>query len=149
VLGALPLIYVEALLCLPEILEEDDEDTDARLFPESYPGDGEKEAEWSRLTRPELRALFASRTEIIVQDLRRLRVEKGAESFSLVIPAAHITAWMAGLNAARLMLGVHHGIEDSDMELDPDFLDPQDKDIALLKIHLLGHIEGLIVDAED
>lgn len=143
----LPPIYVEALLCLPQILEETDTSVEDRLFPASYPNDREKEAEWDRFGRPELKALFASRCEIIQDDLDHLVMEPVYQGFRLSIPEQHRMAWMAGLNAARLMLGVNHGIDAEDMEAEIDTDEPTDKELALLKIHLLGHLQGLIVEA--
>jgi hypothetical protein len=149
ILRHLPPIYVEALLCLPQILEDDDEAVHERLFPVSYPEDADKEAEWERLGRPELKALFASRTEIIRDDLQNLALEPVFQGFRLDIPSNHRAAWMAGLNAARLALGVLHEVGAEDMEEELDLEDPTDRQLGLLKIHLLGYLQGLIVDAEE
>lgn len=145
----LPPIYVEALLSLPQLLDETDADVRERLFPSSYLEDADKEAEWRRLCRPELEALFASRRELIQKDLDRLVMEPVHAGFRFEIPQQHRTAWMAGLNAARLVLGVRHDVEAGDMEQELDLEQPTARDLALLKIHLLGHLQGLIIDAEE
>ena len=148
VLRNLPPIYVETLLSLPQILRDDSPDIRERLFPLSYPEHDDFEAEWDRFGRPDLESLFRSRTEIIEQDLEEFIVEPVWQGFRLEIPSAHKSAWVTGLNAARLMLGVKHGIAAEDMEKDLDFQEPDEKDLALLRVHLLGHVQGLILDLD-
>ena len=160
VLRNLPPIYVDVLLRLPEILRDDQADVRERLFPMAYPGDADKEAEWSRYARPDLEVLFEDRIATMQKDLQhRLTFELATEEgvgpvpfgFCLTIPAAHRTAWIAGLNAARLALAVRHGVEAEDM--DPwqesgessEAGEPTDKDLAILQIELLGHLQGMLL----
>ncbi|MAE76012.1 MAG: hypothetical protein CMJ85_03965 [Planctomycetes bacterium] len=149
VLRNLPPVSVEALLSVPSVLSEEGVDITERLFPTSYPSDPDKEAEWERLARPDLKALFASQSEIIRDDLHNLTAEPDWAGFRLPLPARHRAAWMAGLNAARLTLGAKHSITEADMESEPDLNEPEEKDIALLQIHVLGYVLGLIVEADD
>ncbi|MFQ5503760.1 MAG: DUF2017 family protein [Planctomycetota bacterium] len=142
----LPPIYAEILLQLPEILNDTEDEVRKRLFPASYPADPDKEAEWDRLSRPELFALFSSQLEIVSQDLEGLACEPGDRGYRLRLPGSHQNAWIAALNAARHLLASQFSIGEADMDREPDLDAPTDKDIALLKVHLLGYIQGMIVD---
>ena len=144
---ALPHVY--ALRELPSVLADDSEDVRERLFPNSYPDDSEKAAEWDRYSRPDLISLFESRTEIVRSDLESLTPEPVWRGYRLEIPAAHRNAWMAALNAARLVLAIRGDVDEDDMERALDFEELDEKELLLLRIHLLGHLLGLLVEGED
>lgn len=145
----LGLPHVYALRELPAVLADDSEDVRERLFPNSYPDDPQKEAEWDRYSRPDLISLFESRAEIVRVDLESLTPEPVWRGYRLEIPAAHRNAWMAALNAARLILAVRGEIDEDDMERALDFEELDEKELLLLRIHLLGHLLGLLVEGEE
>ncbi|MCA8969461.1 MAG: DUF2017 family protein [Planctomycetes bacterium] len=147
VLRCLSASHVFALREVPEILRDDDPDVRARLFPNSYENDPEREAEWDRYSRPDLIALFDSRREIVERDLESILSEPVWRGYRLTIPGTHKSAWMAALNAARIALAVRAGIDARDMEAELDFENPSAKHLALFRIHVLGHLLGLIVES--
>ena len=97
-------------------------------------------------------------------------------SWEVTIEKQHINAWISALNAARLTLAAAHGIEEEDMEAgvlqfesgpepepgeddsdadDSEELDLEDtadeggdveKQLAILKIFLLGDLQGMIIE---
>ena len=64
----LPIWVVDTLLCLPEWIESDSEDVQARLLPRAYEDD-ELDKEWRDALGSTLEHLFAKRTEIVGFDL--------------------------------------------------------------------------------
>ena len=85
------------------------------------------------------------RIELIEKDLRGL-ADDGDRSFRLPIRALHRAAWLSGLNAARLTLFILHGLESADMEKDPGLIGDYEKDVALLRIHLLAYMQELMLE---
>jgi len=146
----LSLLFVPLLLQLPKILEQPSDAARGRLFPMVYGDDEEKEAEWERFGKPELFRLFASHREIVQKDLECLEAENDAEGpgrFCLAIPDGHAPAWAAALNAARLVLGADHDVTAKELEWDelPELA--RDRAHVIERIHLLGEIEGLLLEA--
>ncbi|MHC4971966.1 MAG: DUF2017 family protein [Planctomycetota bacterium] len=149
-----PFVFI--LLEMPGLLGPDQPDeVKQRLFPDPSEDD-EIRKDWARLVQPELYALLASAREIVLRDLGKLAPSGGV--CRLEIPAPHVNAWISALNAARLALGAVHGIEDED-DLHP-FGDPDDEDddeavelddrrLAIVKIHLLGELQALLVLEQD
>lgn len=119
----------------------------SRLLPEPY-DDGEANAEWRKHVTPDLAHLFESGREIVNSDLLRAsRALSIGRAWQVEIPAAHHTAWMSSLNAARLALGELHKVTQEDMET-LESRDPgSEREYAILRIHLLGWIEELLVTA--
>ncbi|MHC4547701.1 MAG: DUF2017 family protein [Planctomycetota bacterium] len=136
------------LLELPGLLAPDPSDeVKRRLFP--HPSDDESIREdWERYVHPELWALLASAREIVTKDLGNLAASSSGVGHRLEIPAGHVNAWISALNAARLALGAIHGIEDEvDLHTfeDEDDEEPDERRIAIAKIHLLGELQALLV----
>lgn len=144
VTGITPL-HAAMLATLPELLECDDPRVRGRLLPEVYE-DPEEEAQWRRHAAPELAHLFATRAELIAGDLRALELDEDM-TFRMRIPPGHETAWLTGLNAARLALFELHDLEDLDMERDPGDLDDPDKQLALVRIHVLAYLQEMLMEA--
>jgi hypothetical protein len=148
ILKRLPPVYGELLSQVPVILQLGTDPTVYEsLFGDSFPGDPKAQEEWDRFETPELFALLASQTDIVESDLRGLTVEPGGEGMELTIPASHRNAWMAALNATRLMLADQYEIGEADMNRELELDEPDEREIALLKIHLLADVQSLIVDA--
>ncbi len=141
--GLAPL-HVDTLMQVPGWLRSDDPAVRGRLLPETYE-DRDAEEQWRRYAAPELEHLFQSRAEILAKDLESLEQE-GALAFSLSIPAAHGTAWLSALNAARLALFSMHSLSEVDMERDPAELDDFDAELALMRIHIMAYLQELLLD---
>jgi hypothetical protein len=141
----LPPICAETLLRIPDELRRDDEEVRARLMPDAYDDDEARE-QWRRLAQPELEHLFQGRVEIVEQDLRSLE-EDGPLTFRMAVPAAHRTAWLSSLNAARLSMFISGGLAAKDMEREPGSIGDYEKDVTLLRIHLLAFVQELLLEA--
>lgn len=150
VFDALAPWYLALLLELPELLapEQPDEVQD-RLLP--LPSDDEEHREeWRKLVHPELFALLASAREIVQKDLASLAPSAGTGPtlWRLEIAPEHVPAWLSALNAARLALGARHGIEEADMDgrRGGDDEVPDERQIAVAKIHLYGLLQQMILE---
>ena len=141
---ALSSVCAESLLQIPQLLRSQDPRVRSRLLPETF-SDPEEEEQWRRFGADHLEHLFASRIELIEKDLRSLR-DDGDHSFRLPIRALHRAAWLSGLNAARLTLFILFGLEAADMEKEPGLIGDHEKDLALLRIHLLAYMQELILE---
>ena len=149
-ISGIPPILVVMLRELPEILElRDSPDARDRLFPDPTAADETANEEWRQVAGPELRHLFVSAGETVARDLTALTVDKsGSEEHQITFPVEHVNAWMSALNQARLILAAVHGIDDKAMnrtEFDPK----SPKDLAALRIHLLGYLLHLFVELEN
>ncbi len=146
----IPPVLAFMLRELPEILElRDSPDAHARLFPNPTAGDEIANDEWRQVTGPELRHLFVSAGEIVARDLTALTVDEAApQEHQVTFPVEHVNAWMSALNQARLILAAVHKIRDKDMNR-TDFDPKSSKDVAALRIHLLGYLLHLFVVLEN
>lgn len=146
VLGMPPLL-AWALRELPSLLADDADGIDERICPSPYPDDPEKSEEWRRLNEPELAHLFRSARELVTEDLGTLAYEPGG--FTIRIPEDHRTAWISALAAARVAKGDALGVDADDMDrpLDSDLHSVKDR--VVLLIHLLGWMQGLLVEGPD
>ena len=140
--GLTPLC-ADTAVRIPGLLKADDPKVRRRLLPEAY-DDPEEEAHWKRLGAPELERLFLSRAELIRRDLESLSLE-GTQSFSLCIPPGHETAWLSGLNGARQALFALHDLEAEDMEREPQSTGDPDRELALLRIHVMAFLQELLL----
>lgn len=139
---------VNCLLSAIEILEEADSPARERLYPKPTAHDDKANAEWQRLVASELRHLFVTAGETVARDLTALKVDRQNPALSeLSFPAEHASAWMSVLNQARLVLGEVFDVTEEDMNaMDFEVLDK--RAIAVMKIHLLGHLLQLFVELE-
>jgi hypothetical protein len=137
--------------CLQEVPEtlaqRDSPPAHRRLYPNPTT-DPEINEDWSRFVTPELQHLFTSAGEILSRDLNGLaRQAKSRTLLQVSFPAAHAPAWMCALNQARLILGELHGLTEADMSRD-QFDIHQPRDLAILKVHLLGYVLHLFIELE-
>lgn len=149
-INGLTIMLAVMLREMPEILElRDGPDASARLFPNPTVADDKINKEWQQMVSPELRHLFVSATEIVTRDLTAMTGDKGdPEVYEVTFPVEHFSAWMSALNQTRLILAETHKVDEEDMER-RDF-DPQSpKDLAVLRIQLLGYLLHLFVELED
>ena len=119
----------------------------ARLYPDPIGGVAHAEfrRDWKEHVRPELERLFASSRDIVARDLSA----PGGHNHGtkVVIPCAHLEAWLSALNQARLVI-----VEESNFtEADLDHHEPRDlatqRGLSLLKIHFYGHLQELLIEA--
>ena len=124
---------------------EQPDEVKRRLYP--MPSDEpEHQEEWERLVHPELFALVASARDIVGRDLGGLRPEETG-AWRVEIPREHVPAWISALNTARLTLGATHGVEEEE-DLHPEDDDDEEVDekrLAVVKIHVLGELQALLV----
>lgn len=149
-ISGIPPVLVVMLRELPEILGlRDAPDAQARLFPNPTAKDEKVNNEWRQLAGPELRHLFVSAGETVARDLTALTADETApEEHQVTFPVEHVNAWMSALNQARLILAAIHNIRDKDMNR-TDFDPTSSKDVAALRIHLLGYLLHLFVELEN
>lgn len=98
-----------------ESLTDEDERVRARLMPDVYADDANR-AEWSRYVAPELEHLFASRREIVANDLGRISMRGRPPRGELIIPAAHVSAWESALVGASHALFARHELTAEDLD---------------------------------
>ena len=134
---------------LPQILElRDSPKARKRLYPDPTTDNDSINREWRQITGPELRHLFVSAGETVGRDLTAMTVAgESGDAYRVAFPIEHVPAWMSALNQTRLILGEVHEIDEADMNR-PDF-DPRNaKQMAALRIHLLGHLLHLFTELE-
>src|SRR5262245_55998977 len=127
---------------VPDVLaQRESPDVQRRFYPDILePGDP-RNAEWHRLMDGDLHHLFSTAADVMRRDLGALRVSRS----ELVLPEAHVSAWMSALNQARIVLAELHGFQDRDMVRED--LDPADeRDRALIQTHILGLLLQLLVE---
>jgi hypothetical protein len=149
-ISGIPSFLAAILRELPEVLElRDSPQARARLFPNPTAKDDKTNQEWEQMAGPELRHLFVSAGETVARDLTALQVDDDdPEAHRVVFPVEHINAWMSATNQARLILAEVHKIGEKDMGRTD--LDPQSpKDMAALRIHLLGYLLHRLVEPDD
>ena len=118
----------------------------ARLYPEPMASgvDAELQRDWREHVQPELERLFASSRGIVARDVASLAQGDGGR---LVIPAAHLDAWLNALNQARLILVEENKFGEGDL----DHREPPDlatrRGLSLLKVHFYAHLQEMLVEA--
>lgn len=139
-------IFVSVLFEVPRLLEQRDQPPARdRLYPDPVRGDTPANEDWHRLMDDDLRHLFASAGETVERDLARLETDPtDATCGQLLVPVAHVHAWLSALNQSRLILGEQYAVTETDMTNEQ--LDPRRaKDRAVFKIHVLGNLlQGLV-----
>lgn len=116
-----------------QLLASTDDPAMRRLFPPAYANDPERDAGYQVLTRDEL-----LEGRLAALDTVERTVEKGAD-----LDQDELGAWMATLNALRLVLGTRLDVDEELPELDPD--DPLAPHYAVYEY--LGWLLSQVVDA--
>lgn len=135
---------LETLEAIPLLLESRDPRVLGRLWPDTH-ADPEEEREWRRHAGTELAHLFASRGELVRSDLARMRDLGTHRGKVLLVPDAHVSGWLAALNAARLALYALNDLEPAWMagrELERMSASQR---TALQRIQLLAEIQGVLL----
>jgi hypothetical protein len=147
-IGIFP-IMADCLQRLGEILaQRDTPEVRQRLIPTPSTDDSIN-AEWERFITPDLRHLFVSAGETVLQDLTQLQADPhDPKCFSVAFPVVHLDAWMSAINQSRLILAEQHHITEEDMNRDG--LDLRSaSDIPLIRINLLGWLLSVLVQFGD
>jgi hypothetical protein len=143
-----PPVMALALRQMPELLADDAPGIRGRLTGCPYPDDPDGAEHWRKYAVPELEHLFRSAREVVVKDVDRLEPEPRArERFRVEIAAGHLPAWLHALAAVRVALGDAHGLTEKEMEAPVPPVLMCEKDRAVLLVHLLGWVQGLLVEA--
>lgn len=144
----IPPVLALALDRLPGLLAEDGPGAGRRIRETPFPGDDEAAEQWKRYAVPELEHLFAAARDVVVKDLRGLeRDGRWANGSRLKIPAGHLAAWLSSLAAVRVALGETHGFTAAEMEAALPPAVTSEREQALLLVHLLGWMQGILVEA--
>ncbi len=133
-----------AVLAGPDV---PDDRARARLFPVAL-DEPDAAAEWRRNVHPDLFALFASAQEIVTRDHTAAERDADGAIVLLSIPAAHVPAWIAAINAARLHLGAAHDVDAAAMESAFEDL-ADDVRPAVVRIEMLGELQYHLIRAVD
>ena len=119
----------------------------ARLYPDPIDGatDEEFRRDWKEHVRPELQRLFAASRDIVARDLSAPAAHN--LGVKVVIPGAHLEAWLNALNQARLVIVEENNFSEADL----DHRQPPDlatrRGLALLKMHFYAYLQELLVEA--
>jgi hypothetical protein len=106
-----------------------------RLYPEAYADDADKQAEYQRLTREELKSGRLAAVDVVEQTLEAQE-----------LTADQLTSWMHAVNALRLVLGTMLDVSEEDQP----FAFPRDHpDAATMALYgYLGVLLEEIVEAQ-
>ena len=124
---------------LPGIANSQGDEATERIYQTPTGGkDEDTDSEWKEAVEPELRELFASALDLVVEDLAGLKTN-GETGLGLSIPMAHIDPWMHTLNRARLVLGAEWDVTEEDMDsgFSSTAGDPE-RTMAIVKIDYYG-----------
>ncbi len=158
----MPMWVVDTLLCLPDWIESENPDVQARLLPKAYEDD-EWDKEWRAALGESLEHLIATRTEIVKGDLQELQLispdfapsgdpeddqeRLGMQSlFHVWIPAPHLSAWISTLQAGTHAIFILEGLTAEDVERDVDSTTELDKHVALIRLSILQEILVRLLD---
>jgi hypothetical protein len=139
---------VLALHQLPALLSDQSPRIRRRLTGCPYGDDAEAAALWEKHAVPELEHLFREARDLVAKDLAGLGPVPGSRvRYLLPIPGKHLGAWLSSLAAVRVSLADVHRLTEAEMEspLPPVMVSPKER--ALLVVHLLGWVQGLLLEA--
>lgn len=140
-------LCVDTVKRLFEWIEDADPRVKKRLYPDTF-DDATEEAAWRRLTQTDLQHLVLSRRAIVEQDLARMKPD-GPGLWRWPVSKGHEHAWLSSLNAARLALFELHGLGPEDMDVEPEDIDDDERQLALVRIHVMGFIQELLLHRGD
>ncbi|MEZ5962700.1 MAG: DUF2017 family protein [Planctomycetota bacterium] len=139
-------LCVDCVKRMFEWIESEDPRVKKRLFPDTF-ADPTEEAAWRRLTEADLAHLILSRRQIVDKDLARLRAD-GPGLYRWPVSKGHDHAWISSLNAARLALFELHDLGPEDMDIDPEDIVDEDRQLAMVQIDILGFIQDLLLQGD-
>ena len=147
----LPPEFSSLLLEIPSLLDADDRpEVRSRLYQSPTEDDEEANAEWERMMHPDLFHLVAEARDVVKRDLVLLeRTHKHPTGGRLDIPPKHRNAWISAVQTVRIMLGAAHAVDADDMEDVGILSEPGERSRAIMRIHVLGDLQGLLIQEAD
>ena len=147
----LPPEFSALLMEIPALLDDDDRpEVRSRRYQMPTEDDEEANAEWERMMHPELFHLVAEARDVVARDLRLLeRTHADPAGGRLDIPADHRHAWISAIQTIRISLGAEHAVQAEDMEDLSALAEPGERARALMRIHVLGDLQGLLIHEAD
>jgi hypothetical protein len=136
-------LCVDTVKRLFDWIESDDPRVKGRLFPDTF-ADPAEEAAWRKLMQADLEHLVLSRREIVEKDLARMRPD-GPGLYRWPIDKGHEHAWLSSLNAARLALFELYDLGPEHMDAEPEDIDDEERQLALVRIHVMGFMQELLL----
>lgn len=110
-MGQVPPPLQESLLRLPSRATPEGSNEKERLYGTPTRGaDPELDEEWKEFVEPELKYIFQAAMDTIIADFAKAPKGVWPDDFWLEIPAAHLNAWVNGLNQARLCMAERYKI---------------------------------------
>ncbi|GAB4156670.1 MAG: hypothetical protein Fur0037_24920 [Planctomycetota bacterium] len=146
--GGLTAYCLETLRGVPMLIESKDPRVRRRLLPDTY-DEIEDQQDWRATAVPELERLFLSRGQLVSRDLQRIKKLDNLDSWVLLIPDQHTNAWLSSLNAARLALYELNDLTPEHMERDGVQKADGKQREAILRIHFLAEIQGVLLGELD
>lgn len=135
------LLDLLAVLAGPEVPDGPERE---RLFPSPSDDAGVRD-EWRRHVHPDLFALFAESRDVVAADLDASDRGKRGRLHRLEIPAAHVPAWIAALNTARLRLAASAGVDAGAMRAPPAELTDA-MHAAVARIDFFGTLQAHLIE---
>jgi hypothetical protein len=117
-----------------ELLENPEEGAVARLFPNPYPDDAQREQEYRLLAHTELMESHRAALEVLEASADAERLDDGQAN-----------AWIRALNEIRLVLGTR--LELTDEGIDPPLAFDDPRFPVFAAYDYLTRIQGELVDA--
>jgi uncharacterized protein DUF2017 len=120
----------------------------ARLFPQAYRDDPEREAEFQRLLRDDLLQRKLEGVAAFERTLANRKETRKLLGFSLVqvdLTGEELTLWMGFFHDMRLLIGTRLDITDESWQQEIDPRDPRAGEFNLL--HKLAYIEETVIQA--
>lgn len=150
VLRDLPPALALALHELRNLLRPDGEGRPTRLADSAYPDDPEGDDHWKKHAVPVLLHLFESARATVLRDLDGLQSEfQFGGRQMLAIPEKHLPAWLSTLAGVRVALGDRHSVTALEMDEGLPSEIASERDRAIILVHLLGWVQGLLLDPKD
>ena len=136
----------------------------ARLFPapSRAPGEEEFREDWRSFVEPDLAHLFLTARETVEEDLCSLDGgpagtllfgvgETGPAPYeptraTLVVPPAHLEAWLNVLNQARLVLGARHHVGEGDINVRLEQLPEDERLRTMVQMHFIEVAYHLLLE---
>ena len=147
----LPREFAEILLEIPALLDADDRpEVRSRRYQAPTEDDEEANAEWERMMHPDLFHLVAEARDVVAKDLEVLeRTHMDPLGGRLDIPPEHRPAWISAIQTVRVSLGAEHAVTAEDMEDVTALAEPGERARAIVRIHVLGDLQGLLIQDVD
>jgi len=145
----IPLPLTDLLRQIPQCVDEESEEIEARLFPAPSIEAGEESLreDWKAYVEPELHSFFLSSRQVVEADLRAMKEDDVAGSIEF--PFKHAEAWLNTLNQARLALAARHNLGEKELSRPGLTQILNERDLALLQIEIYGEIQHWLVEVLD